>query len=95
LLHVSNKQNKNIIIILVLVDVVREPILECLTYVPQVTVCSLGAPGLVWVIFVLQTFKSHHDGKQHLLHVPNKHTGTIAIILVLVDVGREPIQRLK
>jgi hypothetical protein len=45
-------------------------------------------------LFVLKTFKSHHDGSQSLLHVPNKEVKTIIIILVLVGVARELIEWL-
>jgi hypothetical protein len=45
--------------------------------------------------FVQQTFKSHHDGNQSLLHVStSKHMETIAIILVLVGVEKVCIEWL-
>jgi hypothetical protein len=69
-----------IIIISVLVGMAREPI-------AWLDARNRGLGSFV----VLQTFKSHHDGNQPLLHVPNKHVGTITNIFVLVGMVREPI----
>jgi hypothetical protein len=38
---------------------------------------------------VPQTFKSHHDGNQSLLHVTTKQKETIAVILVLDGVANK------
>jgi hypothetical protein len=92
LLHnVPNKQIKTICIILVLVDVVKEPI-------EQLTFLCLSAAKTTAVIslFVPKIFFFHVTTAANLcfIHQGTKQTEPICIILVLVDVVREPIEQL-
>jgi hypothetical protein len=76
-------------IILVLLDVVRKPI-EWLTHLP--VSCRNNSSHL---IFVVPNLIFMSQWQLTMLHVPNKQTETISIILVLVvDMVREPIEWL-
>jgi hypothetical protein len=83
---------ETISIILVLVDVRRDPIKRLCSLINYFLMCARWR-GLQ-SFAALQAFKSHHNINQPLLYGPTNQMETISIILVLVGMMRDPIEWL-